>query len=113
MSDGPWVDQSVLEAASWRLASELYRRHPTALTLLRAHPGGGQSDCLWLLPALPKGEHAGDVRLNRAGSIQVLERFDGRSNVENAAWTWDDYLRAEPRQFLASVELAAGLPAPA
>src|SRR5437588_367965 len=36
-------DRSVVEAASWRLASELVRRHPTALRLIRGHPGGGQS----------------------------------------------------------------------
>lgn len=44
-----WNDRSVLEAASWRLASELVRRHPDTTRLIRAHPGGGQSDCLWLV----------------------------------------------------------------
>jgi T3SS (YopN, CesT) and YbjN peptide-binding chaperone 2 len=73
-----WTDHSVLEAASWRLASELVRRHPSTLRLIRAHPGGGQSDVLWLLPS--SGE-VGDVRLNRAGSISVLSRFDGREET--------------------------------
>ncbi len=37
---------SVVEAASWRLGSELVRRHPHHLVLLRTHPGDGQHDCL-------------------------------------------------------------------
>ena len=101
-------DPTVLEAASWRLASELVRRNPGTLRLIRAHPGGGQSDCLWLLP---QHDGQGDVRLNRAGTIQVLERFDGRP----AQWPpteWADYLDADPRQFLGRLESAAGLPSP-
>jgi hypothetical protein len=41
-----WVDTSVLEAASWRLASELVRRHPLSTRVLHTRPGGGQYDCL-------------------------------------------------------------------
>lgn len=103
-----WVDGSMLEAASWRLASELSRRHPFTTRLIRAHPGGGQSDCLWFLPTT---DGPGDLRLNRNGTIQVLERFDGRP----ADWPpteWDDYFRADPREFLGRLEGAAGLPSP-
>ncbi len=108
-----WVDRSVLEAVSWRLASELFRRHPTGLSLIRGFPGGGQSDCLWLLPAgLPKGSKHGDVRLNRHGTIQVLERFDGRPPGAWEPTAWDDYLRADPREFLLRLEAGAGLPVP-
>lgn len=109
MELGGWEDRSVLEAASWRLASELVRRHPTIRRLVRAHPGGGMSDCLWLLPLT--GE-AGDVRLNREGTIQVLERFDGRESTWEPT-PWDEYLRADPRDFLDRLESSAGLPAPA
>lgn len=101
-------DRTVLEAASWRLASELVRRNPETLRLIRAHPGGGQSDCLWLLP---RHGAPGDVRLNRAGTIQVLERFDGRPG-EWSATGWHDYLDADPREFLGRLESAAGLPSP-
>lgn len=104
-----WVDRSVLEAASWRLASELVRRHPTTLRLLRGHPGGGQSDILWLLDLAGGG---GDVRLNREGTIQVWERFDGRQPQWDPT-DWDEYLRADPREFLHALEVAAGLPVPA
>lgn len=103
-----WEDGSILEAASWRLASELSRRHPSTTRLIRAHPGGGQSDCLWLLPA---ASEKGDVRLNRNGTIQVLERFDGRP-AEWESTTWDVYFRADPAAFLLRLEAAAGLPVP-
>ena len=102
-------DRSVVEAASWRLASELVRRQPTTLRLIRGHPGGGQSDCLWLLPLTGNG---GDVRLNREGTIQVLERFDGRPADEWRPTEWTEYLFVEPRAFLDRLERAAGLPSP-
>jgi hypothetical protein len=104
-----WEDRSVLEAASWRLASELVRRHPDTTRLIRAHPGGGQSDCLWILPTAGS---TGDIRLNREGTIQVLERFDGRPPGNWEVADWDEYLRADPRQFLNHLEIAAGLPIP-
>ena len=103
------VDRSVVEAASWRLASQLVRRHPATVRLIRGHPGGGQSDCLWLLPLA--GDD-GDVRLNREGTIQVLERFDGRPADEWRPTEWSEYLFAEPRGFLNRLERAAGLPTP-
>lgn len=109
MEWGEWVDRSVLEVASWRLASELARRHPGAMRLIRGHPGGGQSDCLWFLPTVGTN---GDVRLNREGTIQVLERFDGRPENDWEPTEWDEYLRAEPREFLHRLEVAAGLPVP-
>lgn len=99
-------DLSVVEAASWRMASELVRRHPTRLRMIRAHPGGGLSDCLWLLPAV--GDQ-GDVRLNRNGTIQILERFDGRPPDGWGPVEWSEYLFAEPRAFLGRLEHAAGL----
>jgi hypothetical protein len=64
-----WINRSVLEAVSWRLASELARRHPATTRLSRTHPGGGQSDCLWLMPT--PGE-AG-TRLNTHGMIWAPE----------------------------------------
>jgi hypothetical protein len=98
----------MLEAASWRLASELSRRHPATTRLIRAHPGGGMSDCLWLLPT---DGGPGDIRLDRNGTIQICSRFDGRP-TDFAPTEWDDYLRAEPRDFLAMLEAEAGLVSP-
>ncbi len=104
------ADRSVIEAASWRLASELVRRHPSDLRLIRGHPGGGQSDCLWLLPLT--GER-GDIRLNRVGTIQVLDRFDGRRADAWRPTEWSKYVFAQPRAFLERLERAAGLSVPA
>lgn len=104
-----WIDRSVLEAVSWRLASELARRHPDAVRLIRAHPGGGMSDSLWLLPTTG---NKGDVRLNRNGTIQVLERFDGLPPRGWEPVAWETYIGADPREFLDRLEVAAGLPTP-
>lgn len=104
-----WVDPSVLEAVSWRLASELVRRHPDTVRLIRAHPGGGQSDCLWILPT---AGDTGDIRLNRHGTIQVLERFDGRPADGWEPTEWGEYIGADPRDFLHRLEVEAGLPSP-
>ncbi len=103
-----WEDSSILEAASWRLASEIVRRHPTTTHVIRAHPGGGQYD---LLRILPKPAGLGEIALNRNGTIQILGRFDG----QEACWPptdWDDYFRSEPHSFLLRLEDAAGLPQP-
>ena len=106
-----WVDRSVLEAASWRLASELVRRHPASTRLIRAFPGGGQYDVLWIQAT--EDIEKGDVRLNRNGTIQVHRRFDGRPAKEDWSPTqWDEYLRADPHEFLVRLEELAGLPRP-
>lgn len=104
-----WIDRSVLEAASWRLASELVRRHPSSTRIVHSRPGGGQHDCLTI--ASGNGE-PGTVQLNRSGTIQVHERFDGQPGSEWEPTGWDEYLRADPRAFLDRLERAAGLPAP-
>lgn len=104
------TDSTVLEAVSWRLASELLRRHPRAARLIRGHPGGGQYDLLWILQ---KPEAGGDIRLNRNGSIQIWGRFDGQPEIDWQPTPWDDYVRSDPRDFLGRLETAAGLIAPA
>jgi hypothetical protein len=108
MSDA-WIDRSVLEAVSWRLASELVRRHPRSTRVLHTRPGGGQYDCLTITS--PHGS-GGTVHLNRNGTIQVHDRFDGRPAGEWEPTDWDEYLRADPRAFLNRLEQAAGLPSP-
>jgi hypothetical protein len=105
-----WIDRSVLEAASWRLASELVRRHPRTTRVIHTHPGGGLYDCLTITS--PTGD-GGTVHLNRNGTIQVHARFDGRPDEDWEPTDWDDYLRADPRDFLDRLERACGLPTPA
>ncbi len=80
------VQRSVLEAASWRLAAELCRRHPDRLRIYELHPGGGQYDCLSIAVA---GESPRSlIQLNRNGSIHIEGRWDGRApQVEPRSWT--------------------------
>lgn len=99
-------DRSVVDALSWRLASELLRRHPHDLWLNRGHPGGGLYDCLMI----GSGGGSPKLMLNREGTIQIHGRFDeGASNWRPA--TWEQYLRADPAAFLLDLEASAGLPA--
>ena len=108
--DPGWVDRSVLEAVSWRLASELVRRHPHTTRIVHTHPGGGQYDCLTITTPDAQG---GAIELNRNGTIQIRTRFDGTTHTRWDPVGWDDYLRADPRQFLDDLEHAGGLPVPA
>lgn len=98
-------DRLVIEVASWRLAAELMRRHPGAARLLRGHPGGGQYDLLWLLlDALGR-----EIRLNRAGTIQV-------SSSVGSPWSpvaWDEFLATDLAEFVLRVERAVGWDSPA
>jgi hypothetical protein len=103
-----WQDRSVLEAASWRLVSELVRRHPERMRLSRTYPGGGQDDCL----TIDSQSGPGVIQLNRHGTIQLHECFDVDRRVQWEPVEWDEYLRADPREFLHRLEHAAGLRAP-
>ena len=98
-----------LEAMSWRLASDVVRRHPDRARLIRGHPGGGQSDVLWILSA---DGGPGDIRLNRQGTIQVHGRFAGRGPVDWEPTEWEEYQAADPRRLVQRLESAAGLKVP-
>lgn len=91
------LNTSAAEAASWRLGSELTRRHP-GLTLSLGSPGGGQYDVLYV--------RAGDLPLltfNRTGTIQ------GRGITEPISWA--EYLAEDPTVFTDQLERYVGLPA--
>ena len=78
--------------------------------MLRTHPGGGQYDCLTITSPTGQG---GIIQLNRSGTIQVHERFD-QGRVDGWEPTeWDEYLRADPRNFIDRLERAGGLTRPA
>lgn len=99
------LDRSTVDALSWRLASELYRRQPDQSTLNRGHPGGGLYDCLMIFGS----NGSGSIMLNRVGTILGHSRFDGRGDGDWRATTWEEYMRADPRRFLLALEDAAGL----
>jgi hypothetical protein len=103
------VDRTVVEAASWRLASELVRRHPATTRIRHTQPGGGQYDCLAIVSA---ADDEGHVDLNRNGRIHLLQRFDGLAGPEFEPIEWDNYLQADPRAFVDDLERSIGLPTP-
>lgn len=78
-SDGQ-VHSPVVEAASWRVLSEICRRMPGA-RIRHLHPGGGQYNSLTLWHS----EFEYFVHLNRPGSFHVFARVDSRPN-ESGSW---------------------------
>ncbi len=84
------------------------RRHPRGNRLFHAFPSGHQYDLLWIV-----GDSGLDLRLNRNGTIRVDRRGDGVEQIDWEPTAWEDYLAANPRQFLERFERAAGLKAPA
>ncbi len=60
----------VAEAASWAIGSQLSAVLPERFQLFEGHPGGGQSDVLWLAdPAEPWPRN--EVLINRLGSGSI------------------------------------------
>ncbi|RYZ87916.1 MAG: hypothetical protein EOP06_11855 [Proteobacteria bacterium] len=57
------------EALSWKLVSELHRRHPGKFSAIETHPGGGQYDCL----SLWQGNQT-IADLNRVGGFHSGQR---------------------------------------
>lgn len=102
--------RSVIEAASWRLATELCRRHPNRLRTYITYPAGGTYDCLSLSVGGAKPRPL--IQLNRVGTIQVHETFAGDVLRDIRAQAWSTYLSAEPYRFLRDLEDEAGLPPP-
>jgi len=96
------LERTVVEAASWRLASSLARRH-LELKIKREHPGGGQYEVL----ALRTGRGC-TFMLNREGTVQVHGREDGRE----PGWEplpWEDVVARDHRAVVTALESAAGL----
>lgn len=98
---------SIIQAASWRLCSELARRHPRDVRIVELHPGGGQYDCLALVS---RGrEPRSLLHANRVGSIHANPGDEAGWQT----WSWTDYLTARDlREFLSEVEVALRLDPP-
>ena len=69
----------IVEAASWRIATEICRRSPE-IKIRHTRPGGGMYDCLSLVG--PSKSHA---HFNRVGSFHVFNRLDGKDLPDS----WD------------------------
>jgi hypothetical protein len=85
---------SLIELASWTLASELIRRAPKRLHIAEMHPGGGQYDCLSIF----RTDLECDVcTFNRVGSFTAFKWFD--NGHDRACWTqidvWDRVARGD------------------
>ena len=78
------MNSQLVEIASWRIVSELYRRHPDCIKVIETHPGGGLYDCLSIFAA--QNRHMADF--NRAGRFHVFQRFDGSSDTPEPLDIW-------------------------
>lgn len=98
------LTRSVVEVASWRLASALVRRQPH-LTLYEKHPAGGTYDVLCL-----RSDAGAEIMLNRAGTIQIHGREDGQPTRKEPI-EWSEYLCAHSGMaFTERIESEAALP---
>ena len=103
------MNKQIIEIASWRIISELYRRYPHTFKVIETHPGGGLYDCLSLCDTGMR--HIADF--NRAGSFHVFNRFDKGGDIPDSFDIWHFMIHAEdPREVIESVSNMLGLPLP-
>lgn len=102
--------RDLIEAWSWRLATELTRRCPTGAKILETHPCSGQYDCLDVTLS-PAGGAPVTIAFNRHGTAHV---FPARG--ERIRWpdVWERAATAESlRPLLDELCALAGLTVPA
>ena len=81
------MNHQLIEIASWRIVSELYRRYPGKFKIIETHPGGGQYDCLGLYD-------------DRNQNIADLNR-DGSLHLPGGTLSWQEILNAsDPKMML-------------
>ena len=88
---------SVVDAASWKVATLLVRRHPE-LEVIRMHPSGGQADALSVV-----SPHSEIAQLNRVGAIHFQEHGG------DAMLAWERALEDGLLALVERIERAAGL----
>lgn len=106
---GSRPNRQIIEAASWRVACELCRRHPE-LRIVEPHRGAGGDDVLAVvrhdsIDLLP------GIVLDRAGGVSLL-RFDTYAADAQPDF-WTDYVAGDPKAMLRTLEARAGLRRPA
>lgn len=106
------LPQPFAEAASWRLAAELVRRHPDDLWVVETHPMTGQYDCLTIL------ERSGDRRfepifqLNRMPGGHVTPRSWFSTQTDRANWLDVVFSSDLRREIVVPLERLEGLSVP-
>ena len=100
------------EVLSWRIVTELWRRFPSDFTLIEAHPGGGQGDCLMLVIDGPVKMFAIDV--NRGGgSMHICKEAFGLGDDTTLVSDWvNRMLQPKPERFLDEICKEARLVSP-
>lgn len=102
--------EKLIELYSWRIAAALVKRHPNDITVFIGHPCSGQYDVLWLINRKKKKTGFGEIRLNRAGTIQIPSRFDQARGRLDEPISWESYIAGDHRSFVRNIEIYAGLP---
>lgn len=101
-------NKQLIEIASWRIVSELYRRYPGKFKVIETHPGGGLYDCLTLIDGRT---HIADF--NRQGSLHVFNRFDGNQRLPPLFGLWNEMFESEDlKALLDKISKMMGLPTP-
>ncbi len=93
----------LLEVASWRLASEIMRRHQDDLALLESSQAMEHLDALLLMSRNPRNP-VDFLELNRRGDCQI--HYSGQERPEAWSGIWQTYLSEEdPRGFLKHISM--------
>lgn len=95
-----------MEIASWRLAAEMTRRHPT-IRVIETHPCGGLYDCFELNWSADQSSFKPHIALHRVGSIHWFGEGSHDGQLDSS---WEIYLGSEdPRAFVSELGAKAGL----
>lgn len=103
------------DALTWRLASELVRRHPEDLWVIRTFPLDGFYDCLSIRRLPDPLTSPASIEINRRGTHVKVGWFgQPQSASDNEPFlSWGDaYAQPDPRDWLKRLEESAGLEAP-
>ena len=89
-----------VEAGSWALTAYLAARLGPRFNLIEGHPGGGQSDVLWLYDESAPQDQGAQVMLNRGGSVHVRRAGEDRVALfgqrSGCSWQPERWAYAQP-----------------
>lgn len=101
-------NKQLIEIASWRIVSELYRRYPGRFKVIETHPGGGLYDCLTLVDGRTQ-----IADFNRQGRLHVFNRFDGNRRLIPPFDLWNKMIESvDLKDLLDNISKMMGLPIP-